>query len=137
MSPSSIEVRLSLEENNLPVLRATMGAVAGTSSFAYDQILHLQVAVAEVFDMALRQGGAMATEAEVHTVAFRFNVAPGRIEVLATYPAGPGPSGQEELETESRAVLAGLIDEITFESPTDDTRIVRMVKYGAGSRPGQ
>lgn len=50
----TIELRLPLKPQYLPILRATTGVVAGVVGFNYDEIMQLRVAVSEVFDLALK-----------------------------------------------------------------------------------
>lgn len=65
----TIELRLPLKPQYLPILRATTGVVAGVVGFNYDEIMQLRVAVSEVFDLALKHVTPGSEVSEVNELA--------------------------------------------------------------------
>ncbi len=47
-----IELRLPLKLEYLGVVRGLVGVIAGALDFNYDEVMHLRVALSEVFEMA-------------------------------------------------------------------------------------
>ena len=124
-----IEIRLPPAWDYLPVLRATVGMLAGTMLFNYDEIIQLRVAVSEAFNLAIRQAeqdGAPSTPVEL---SMRFVVVADRIEILM--PNRPGFFGQidAEHEVESRAILESLMDEVAFAGGAANEPLISMTKY--------
>jgi anti-sigma regulatory factor (Ser/Thr protein kinase) len=129
-----IELRLPLKPEYLPVLRATMGVIAGAAAFSYEDIMCLRVAVSEVFDRAIENFRRGERASEVHELAVRFGVQPGKIEVLMACPTGAtGPLDREEAK-ESQALVRSLVDEVAFDVEADGKAVVRMVKYQSRER---
>ena len=129
-----IELRLPLKSEYLPVLRATMGVIAGALSFSYDDIMHLRVAVSEVFDRAIKNVRQEEWASEVHHLAVRFGVLPGKIEALIAYPTGDTRHLASEEAKESQAVVKSLMDEVEFDIEADGKSVVRMVKYQSAAK---
>ena len=124
-----IEVRLPPTPDYLPLLRATVGVLAGIMLFNYDQIIQLRTAVSEAFNLAIRwakQEGAPTNPAEV---SMRFVVAVNMMEILVSNP--PGFIGQIDIdrEVESCAVLESLMDEVRFGGGAANEPLISMTKY--------
>jgi anti-sigma regulatory factor (Ser/Thr protein kinase) len=124
-----IELRLPLKPEYLPVLRATMGVIAGAAAFSYEDIMCLRVAVSEVFDRAIENFRRGERASEVHELAVRFGVQPGKIEVLMACPPGYTGHLDRDEAKESQALVKSLVDEVAFEVEADGKTVVRMVKY--------
>jgi len=129
-----IELRLPLKPEYLPVLRATMGVIAGATSFTYEDIMHLRVAVSEVFDRAIENCRRGERASEVHELAVRFGVQPGKIEVLIACPPGTTGNLNRDEAKESQALVKSLVDEVAFDAEADGKAVVRMVKYQSRER---
>lgn len=108
------------------MLRATVGVIAGTMDFRYDDIIQLRVAMSEVFELANRHAAAQRWNTEAHQLDVRFEMQPDRLEIeITSYTELAGSlSGQDQQE--SRALLESLMDSV--EVAVED-RMVRMVKY--------
>ena len=124
-----IEVRLPSAPDYLPLLRATVGVLAGIKSFNYDEIIQLRVAITEAFDLATRKAKQEGAPAISDEVSIRFVVAANRIEILVSNR--PGFIGQidVEREAESCTVLESLMDEVRFGSGADNEPLISMTKY--------
>lgn len=124
-----IEVRLPPAPDYLPLLRATVGVLAGIKSFNYDEIIQLRVAITEAFDLATRKAKQEGAPAISDEVSIRFVVAANRIEILVSNR--PGFIGQidVEREAESCAVLDSLMDEVRFGSGANNEPLISMTKY--------
>lgn len=129
MSSDIIELRLPLKREYLPLLRATMGVVAGSLSFRYDEIMQLRVAVAEVFDLVIDHVTRRGRSAEENELEVRFAVQPDRIEILITVPNDYTASLDSEEGKESYALLKSLTDRVEFGIDVAGKSGVRMVKY--------
>jgi anti-sigma regulatory factor (Ser/Thr protein kinase) len=111
-----------------------MGVIAGAVSFSYDDIMHLRVAVSEVFDRAIKNVRREEWASEVHDLTVRFGIQPDKIEVLIAYPTGyTGHLASEEAK-ESQAVVKSLMDEVEFDIEADGKSAVRMVKYQSAAK---
>ena len=124
-----IEVRLPPAPDYLPLLRATVGVLAGIKSFNYDEIIQLRVAITEAFDLATRKAKQEGAPAISDEVSIRFVVAANRIEILVSNrPSFIAPVDVER-EAESCAVLESLMDEVRFGSGADNEPLISMTKY--------
>ena len=124
-----IELRLPLEAEHVAVLRAATGAIAGTISFNYDEIMQLRVAVVEVFEIAIRQVARQEHRSQIGEFAALFELERERMQILATYqPVYRGRPDTDE-QQESEALLESLMDEVDFGIDTAGQASVRMVKY--------
>ncbi len=126
-----IEVRLPPTRDYLPLLRATVGVLAGIMLFNYDEIIQLRVAVSEAFDLAIRWAKQEGTPANPGEVSLRFVVAADRIKILVSNR--PGFIGQIDIEreVESCAILESLMDEVRFGSGAANEPLISMTKYSA------
>ncbi len=124
-----ILLRLPLKPEYLPVLRATVGVIAGAISFDYNEIIQLRVAISEVFDLALKQAARQELAAEGNELAVRFTIGPGKVEILTTSPADYTSQYDSEEEKESRALLESLMDEVEISAGPGGKTLVRMGKY--------
>lgn len=124
-----IELRLPLKPEYLPVLRMIVGVIAGAVSFSYHAIMYMRVAVSEVFDRAIKIVKQEGWASDVQDLAVRFEVQPGKIEVLITCPTDyMSHLGREEAK-ESQALLESLMDEVKIDVEGDGKTVVLMVKY--------
>ena len=130
----TIELRLTLKPEYLPILRATTGVVAGVVSFNYDEIMHLRVAVSEVFDLAIKQVTPGSGLSEVNELDVHFSVHPNKIEILITGPEDYTSYLNKEAGRESLALLRSLTDELEFGAEVTGKSLLRMVKYRASMR---
>ena len=124
-----IELRLPSAPDYLPLLRATVGALAGIKSFNYDEIIQLRIAISEAFDLATRSAKQEGAPTNAEEVSIRFVVAANRIEILVSNR--PGLIGQIDIEreVESCALLESLMDEVRFGSGTANEPLISMTKY--------
>ncbi len=125
----TIELRLPLKPQYLPILRAATGVVAGAVSFNYDEIMQLRVAVSEVFDLALKHVTPGIGVSEVNELAVILSVYPHEIEILIAGPKDYTSSLSTDEGEESLALLRSLVDEVEFGSEVDGKTVIRMVKY--------
>ena len=104
----TIKLELPLKREYLPVLRSTVGVVAGSLSFNYDEIVQLRIAASEVFDTAVRvaQEGA-------GSLGDTLNIRLVRREAALDLHFEPAIGYR--LDEESRALLQSLLDEVEFE----------------------
>jgi len=124
-------LRLPLRPEYIPVLRATVGVLAGTLNFDYDEIMQLRVAVSEVFELAVKQFARQGLSSELGVLDVRFVNRPDGLEILLAAPTdylGEPKTGEGE---ESQALLESLMHEVEFGP---EAGLVRMVKYR--STPG-
>ena len=47
-----VELRLPLKSEYVNVIRATVGVIAGTLDFTYDEVMQFRVALSEIFELA-------------------------------------------------------------------------------------
>ena len=129
-----IELRLPLKPEYLPVLRMVVGVIAGAVSFSYHDIMYLRVAVSEVFDRAIKNVKQEGWASDVQDLAVRFEVQPGKIEVLITCPTDTmSHLGREEAK-ESQALLESLMDEVKIDVEADGKSVIRMVKLPSAEK---
>ena len=127
------ELRLPLKSHYASVLMATVGAIAGTNSFPYDEIVQLRVAVSEVLTlmmkhMPLANGLLQATDPTDDRLVVSFATEPDRIEILMTCPADYPRRWDTEEWRESEALLGSLMDEVEYGIEGTGETVVRMVK---------
>ena len=125
MTSDTIELRLPLKSEYLPVLRAVIGVVAGTASFKYDDIIQLRVAASEAFDIATRHAAQKEGPSEVTELTVRFAVTLDKIEILIIGPKDYGSHLDREHGEESRELLKSLVDEVEFATDRGSLRIVK------------
>lgn len=121
-----IEIRLPLKAAYLQVLRAAVGAIAGTMSFNYDEIMYLRVAVSEIFDSLIRHVTRGERLSKVNELVIRFAVQPDKMEILITPPPDYTCDLDSEENQESLALLKSLMDELEY---VDEKVGFRLVKY--------
>ena len=124
-----IDVRLPPTPDYLPVLRATVGVLAGIMLFNYDEIIQLRTAVAEAFNLASRWPEQEVASDDTEGVSMRFVVAANTLEILVSNR--PGFIGQIDIEreVESCAILESLMDEVRFGGGADNGPLISMSKY--------
>ncbi len=123
-----IEIRLPQNSDYLPVIRATVGVLAGIISFNYDEIIQLRSAVSDAFSLASRRAvrdGAIASHREI---SMQFVVATDKIEIVIQNRPSTGRI-DTELEMESCAFLESVMDEVAFGSEADNDPLISMTKY--------
>ena len=133
MSEDVIELRLPSKPDYLPVLRATVGVIAGSISFTYDEIVQLRIAVSEAFDLAIKciaRGGGASTP---NDLAVRFLVRPRRLEVLIPVSGQHLGALDTQEDLESKALLRSLADELEFGGGDSDRPLVRLVKHSTSN----
>lgn len=123
-----VDLRVPLDPTYLPVLRGTAGVIAGTTSFNYDEVIQLRVAVSELFTVALRHLAHIEPSSRTNEIAFRFIVEPDGLEIQATYAAEFTGHPDTEEELESLALLSSLLDEVQYEAGAPGETLVRMRK---------
>ena len=119
----AIELRLPLKIEYLGVVRGLAGVIAGTLDFNYDEVMHLRVALSEVFEMATHVEEHEA-EATPRDVVVSFQPRSDGLEVRVAAPVGLVRDIVGERGEESRALLDSLMDSVDYD--TDGA--VRMVK---------
>ena len=130
----TVELRLPPRAHYLPVLRATLGVVAGNMSFDYDEILQLRVAVSEAFELAIEHSRAAGDAPGVDALAVTFVVHPASLEILVTDPDPVSGGAESARESESRAVLESLLDRVEFGVRAGGAKVTRMVKRRSRER---
>ena len=124
----NIQLTIPLKAEYLPVLRATVGVIAGVLAFNYDEIMQLRVAVSEVFNLAMGQLREQPP-AEVPELAVSISAQPDGLEILLTSPSGFLPVLDGLADDESLALLNSLLDKVEMSHGKAG---VRMVKYKTG-----
>ena len=124
-----IEIRLPANSEYLSVLRATVGVLAGSMSFNYDEIIQLRVAVSEAFHIAVRRYALEGADPSSREVTMRFVLQTDRIEILIPNLLDYTVQSASEEEVESQALLESLMDEVEYGSGALDQPVVRMAKY--------
>lgn len=125
----TIELRLPLKPEYLPILRAITGVIAGVVPFNYDEIIHLRVAVSEVFNLAMKYVTSGNGISEVNELAAHFSVHPDRMEILIMGPKDYTSCLNRKEGRESLALLKSLTDEVEFGTEVTGKTLVCMVKY--------
>ena len=128
LTSDEVRVRLPLKPEYLPVLRATVGVIAGAMNFNYDEIVQLRVAVSEVFELAMSQLTGQKSIPDVKELDVSFLAGLERLEIemapSTQVEHGIDITGQEE----SRALLDSLLDRA---EPCQDNTGLRLIKYSA------
>ena len=125
-SSDVIQLRLPLKSPYLTVLRSTVGVIAGTLDFGYDEIMQFRAAMSEVFELAIKRDHDPEGRAEPGELLARFEPGPDSLQIDLN--AGLdlwADLGTDALE-ESKALLESLMDRV--ELGPDKGR-VWMVKY--------
>ena len=128
LDKDTVLLRLPAKSDYLPILRATVGVVAGVMSFTYDEIVQIRVAVSEAFELAARRAQEADPSESDRTVEARIIVGPTELEVLVT----PGPLESTD-QIESRAVIETLVDRVEFGVEAAGKRAIRLVKRKSDS----
>ena len=126
LDKDTVLMRLPAKSDYLPILRATVGVVAGVMSFTYDEIVQIRVAVSEAFELAAGQAQEEDSSEGDRTVEAQIMVGPTQLEVLVS----PGPPESSD-QIESRAVIESLVDKAEFGVETAGKRAIRLVKRKA------
>ncbi len=135
MASDSVELSLPLKPQYLLVLRATVCVVAGTVSFAYDEIMELRAAASEIFDAAVNHPTPTPERGNEDELTVQLVVDPDKIEITMIGPENFTDALHGQQGEESRAVLRSLMDEVEFGVERPGKTGVRMLKYrSAGER---
>ena len=132
MTQDVVQVRLPLKSSYLPVLRATVGVLAGAMEFNYDEIMQLRVAVSEVFDLVARHTASASRDNGTNELGVSFVNHHNRLEISVEAPADVAIELDGEEDEESRVLLESLMDEVEFRG---DDSAIHMAKYKPGTRP--
>ena len=108
------------------MLRATVGVIAGTMDFRYDDIIQLRVAMSEIFELATRHAEAQRRTSGAEELVVRFKTQPDRLEIEITPPTELAGALTGQDHQENRALLESLMDRVELAV---EERVVRMVKY--------
>ncbi len=125
----TIELRLPLKSEYLPILRATTGVVAGVIPFNYDEIMQLRMAVTEVFDLAIKHVKAESGTSQVNELAVHFWIHADEIEILIAGPGDYTSYINREEGRENLALLRSLMDEVEFSAEIAGKTVVHIVKH--------
>ena len=129
MTGNVVSLRVPLNPEYVPILRATTGIVAGTLAFSYDEIMEVRTAISEVFDLALSHALQEEPATGRHELAIRFTLEPGKVEIVASGPAIYSGHGESEEARERQALVKSLMDEVEFGADAYGKYLVRMIKY--------
>lgn len=121
-----IEVRLPLKPEYKQVIRAIVGVIAGLVSFNYDEIMHVRVAVSEVFDLFAKYDRAPEGDSKINELTVRFAVLPDKVDILVYCPSVLTCDLDSNENQESLTVIKSLMDELDF---CDENAAVRMSKH--------
>ncbi len=119
-----IELRLPLKLEYLNVIRATVGVIAGTLDFTYDEVMQFRVALSEIFELATHLAEHEGAD-DPGDISFRFGPQPDGLGVRVGAAVNVVRDLVGEDHDEGRALLDSLMDSVEFD--TDGT--VHMVKY--------
>ncbi len=119
-----IELRLPLKLEYLSVIRTTVGVIAGTLGFTYDEVVQLRVALTEIFELATHLAEHESPE-DPGDISFRFEPQPDGLGVRVDASVNVVSDLVAEDQDEGRALLNTLMDSVELD--TDGT--VHMVKY--------
>ena len=125
LSNDFIQLRLPLKPEYLTVLRVTVGAVAGTMGFNYDELTQLRIAISEVFDLAVTHAMRQGPTSESDELVVGFFPQSDQLEIRITQPAALIGNLETEMNEEGRALLESLLDKVEFGG---EATLVRMVK---------
>ena len=126
---NTVELRLPPKAEYIPVLRATLGVIAGTMPFNYDGIVQLRVAVSEAFAMAIRHIQQAGGHLESVVLGVRFAGDAARLEIVMSDPEASAAAAEAPDETESRAVIESLVDSAEFGAEVGGQSVIRLVKH--------
>ena len=126
LTSDEVRLKLPLKPEYLPVLRATVGVIAGAMNFNYDQIVQLRVAVSEVFDLAISGLTGQMSIPDVTELDVSFSAGQGRLEIEMVPDTQGGRGINLPDHEESQALLDSLVDQA---EPCLDNIGVRMIKY--------
>ena len=124
-----IQLRLPPKPEYMPVLRATVGVIAGAMSFTYDEIINLRVAALEAFELASKSLNNRGEAGRPKDLRVSISVGPDRLEIEFPIQPSHAIEPDTEEEKESRALLSSLMDELEFGVIVDSEPVIRMVKY--------
>ena len=124
MTPDIIELRLPLKLEYLSVVRATVGVIAGTLGFTYDEVMQFRAALSEIFELATHLAEHESAD-NPGDISFRFEPQQDGLRVRVGAAVNVVRDLVAEDQDESRALLDSLMDSVEFD--TDGT--VHMVKY--------
>ncbi len=119
-----IELRLPLKLEYLNVIRATVGVIAGTLDFTYEEVMQFRVALSEIFELATHLAEHERAD-DPGDISFRFEPQPDGLGVRVGAAVNVVRDLVAEDQNEGRALLDSLMDSVEFD--TDGT--VHMVKY--------
>ncbi len=119
-----IELRLPLKLEYLSVIRATVGVIAGTLDFTYDEVMQFRVALSEIFELATHLAEDEGADGP-GDISFRFEPQPDGLGVRVGASVNVVRDLVAEDQDEGRALLDSRMDSVEFD--TDGT--VHMVKY--------
>lgn len=119
-----IELRLPLRLEYLNVIRATVGVIAGTLDFTYDEVVQFRIALSEIFELATHLAEHESAD-DPGDISFRFEPQPDGLGVRVGAAVNVVRDLVAEDHDEGRALLDSLMDSVEFD--TDGT--VHMVKY--------
>ena len=131
MTHDIVHLRLPLRVKYLPVLRSMAGVLGGVSSLEYDQIMHLRLAVSEVFEFVRRRVPRASAYAEGIDLGCSFVIAPDKLEILITPPEDVSVEYRGPEDEESLALLKSLMNVVEIDT---EKCIVRLVKYAPEPR---
>ena len=106
-----VELKVPLKSKYQAVLRSAVGVVAGVMNFNYDEIMHIRVAVSEVFDQAI-EGGAGRESSGSSGLDVRFAPHADRLEIMFAAPPGSAGTLESDAKEESQALLRSLVDKV-------------------------
>ena len=135
--PNTVELRFGANPENLALARlalAGVGTLAGASDVA---IADLKLAVTEACTNAIQHAYVSGAPGAT-TVAVRYRVAPGALEVeieddgRGFDPGDPGASSSENGQNQGMGlmIIRSLTDEITIESDESGSRIAFTKRVG-------
>ncbi len=123
-TPDIIELRLPLKLEYLNVIHATVGVIAGTLDFTYDEVTQFRIALCEIFELATHLAEHECAD-DPGDISFRFEPRPDGLGVRVGAAVNVVRELVAEDQDEGRALLDSLMDSVEFD--TDGT--VHMVKY--------
>ena len=131
MTEDVIELRLPPKTEYLPIIRATVGVIAGALSFNYDEIIQMRVAVSEAFSLAVSYVKRDGQVLEENAMTVRFAIEPGKIQFLIHPPEHYTDAGRfnNSEQTESEALIDSLMDDLEFGAGAPGKPMIRAVKF--------
>ena len=124
-----IELRLPPILQYLPVLRAAIGAIAGTMAFNYDDIIQLRTAASEAFGLAVELVTRGHQVSPVNELAVRCSIQPDKLEILILASTDYARLFDTKEDKEAESLLNSLMDELEFGTGTAGSPMVRIAKY--------